>query len=90
MAEHIDDAWGAPERYYTAHEYRARPRAVSKSWEESLNRVAPGCDEAVRRGVDLSNLRVRTQQGVHENGSTPLRRAGTLQHWSSDRAGTRP
>ena len=60
MAKQID-AWGAPERYYAARVFDGGQGAVSTSWEQNLNLVAPGCDDAVRRAVDLWNLRVRTQ-----------------------------
>ena len=57
MAGPIDDPWGAPERYYTKRKYRPEHGPVSKSWEESLSRVAPDTAQAVERAVDLWNLK---------------------------------
>ena len=55
------DAWGAPERYYAARVFDGSQGAVTTSWEQNLNLVAPGCDDAVKRAVDLWNLKIRNQ-----------------------------
>ena len=55
------EAWGAPERYYAARAFDGSAGSVTTSWEENLNLVVPGCDEAVERAVSLWNQRVRTQ-----------------------------
>ena len=34
---------------------------MTTSWEQNLNLVAPGCDDAVKRAVDLWNLKIRNQ-----------------------------
>ncbi len=55
------DAWGAPERHYSGEKLPGFHNAVSMGWEESLKRVAPRCEQEVRRHVGLWNQRVRNR-----------------------------
>ena len=72
MVEQVDQ-WGAPERYYAGQGIDASRGPVSASWEESLVRVAPGCEETVRRAVERWHRLVR-QHLVTETGLQLRRR----------------
>ena len=72
MAKASIDAWGAPERYYAGWQIDADKWPAGKSWEESLDRVAPGVAETVERSVERWKQKVRnclaTEMGFDPKG----------------------